>query len=133
MSRASPAVSAGVVLALRGLRELLAWDECAALTERALESLRDDGEGLDRRDRARLQSWPRRWRALNTGIRAFYVIALVSDLAEEDRAAVACGLRTILDGQHPEDWVRGRLRRLYLEITGEEAGYVLCPIRPGEE
>lgn len=126
MTTGSPATAAAVLLAVRSLRDLAAWDEVAALAERAVDSVRGVG-GLDRHDAGRLRSWPARWAAVRPEIRRFFVEALAAPLGEEDRAAVALGLRAHLDLRPAEGWVRGRLARLHVHLTGEDAGFPLCP------
>ncbi len=117
---------AGLLLAAQGLRDLAGWYEVASLTERALDAARG-GEGLDPWDVARLRTWPARWRMVRPEVRTFYRAALAHNCGEGERAAISCGLLAHLDGRRPEDHVRGRMARLFVEITGEEAGFPLCP------
>lgn len=122
-----PSAATAILIAVRTLpQDLVAWDETAALAERAVAAVRG-GDGLDRYDLARLRTWPARWARVRPEIRSFFALALVASLAEGDRAAVSLGLRAHLDLRPAEGWVRGRLARLFLTLTGEDAGFPVCP------
>lgn len=128
--RPGPAVAQSIQVALAGMSGLEAWDEMQAFAERCVDALRG-GEGLSRSDLTRISRWPARWAAAGDPLRAFYKAATEADLNSGERAAVHYGLRAILDGRHPDDWVRGRLARLHVDLLGTDAGIVLCPTNLG--
>lgn len=127
-------MAATIQIALSAMTGLEAWEEMQAFAERCVSALRGD-EGLSRSDLARVSLWPARWAATGEPLRAFYKAATEADaegkLDNAQSAAVALGLRAVLDGRKPDDWVRGRLARMHVDLLGTEPGIELCPTRVG--
>lgn len=121
----SPAATASVVLLVRGLADLAGWQPVDALVERAVAAARGD-DGLSAAELRLLAGWSMAWRSVRPEIRSFYRAALAAGLAGSDAAAVDAGIRSFVDLRHVDGWARGRLAYLYVQLTGEDAGFPLC-------
>jgi hypothetical protein len=102
---------------LGALAPLRSWGPVSALADRVLDALRG-GEGLSRTDWQRATTWPVRWSALASPVRAFYAAA------HAHHAGVSAVLFQVLEGCPVET---GSVYRAWAILYGRPCPYDLAP------
>jgi hypothetical protein len=122
-----------LVMELRPLRDLAAWESVAALFERVVDAARG-GSGLTPGDVEVARRWVARWNGLPTELRTFYSAEIESLSGERAgsndvaRSAVVAGLWRILEGYPIAPWQTGILRRRFEERLGRPSAFEIAPV-----
>lgn len=116
----TPPTLVALSMASRPLRDLRDWPPVGALIETVRAAV--GGAGISKAEVQRLHRWSRRWSALRSEVRAFYV-----DHCDDPAATHV--LRRLLDGTTPSGPAMGRVSELYREAHGHDPPWPLCPGR----